>query len=186
MKSILCGDSGTSTKRRSKARFFVEKWLEDELCRDARLLSAMCAGRSVSGGGGLGQSWNRQKILQRGSKPSNKANAWTRVNNPGGDGIDPSIARVDGAQGWGQCRHDQALVGAERSRVGIRLGLRVLSKPYDNTGTRRGKSESGRGTWHFRGPRWRGDLKMNYAGMKWNHGCMKAVKPIWSGPKQTT
>jgi len=30
-------------------------------------------------------------------------------------------------------------VGAERSRVGIRLGLRVLSKPHDNTGTRSGE-----------------------------------------------
>ena len=35
--------------------------------------------------------------------------------------------------------HDQALVGAERSRVGIRLGLRAFSKPDDDTGTSRGE-----------------------------------------------
>jgi len=43
------------------------------------------------------------------------------------------------AQSWGQGRHDQALVGAERSRVGIWLGLCVRSKPDANTGTRSGE-----------------------------------------------
>jgi hypothetical protein len=58
---------------------------------------------------------------------------------PGGDGIGPSVARAAGAQSWGQGRHDQALVGAKRSRVGNWLGLPVFSKPDDDTGTRSGE-----------------------------------------------
>src|SRR5208282_3237844 len=50
---------------------------------------------------------------------------------PGGGGIGPSFAREAGAQSWGQGRHDQALVGGERSRVGIRLGFGVFSKADD-------------------------------------------------------
>jgi hypothetical protein len=41
---------------------------------------------------------------------------------PGGGGIGPRVARAAGAQSGGQWRHDQALVGAEFSRVGVRLG----------------------------------------------------------------
>ena len=58
---------------------------------------------------------------------------------PGGGGIVPNVARASGERSWEQCRHDQALVGAERSRVGIRLGLRAFSKPDDDTGTLRGE-----------------------------------------------
>jgi len=57
---------------------------------------------------------------------------------PGGGAIVPNVAKAAGAQSCGQCRHHQALVGAERARVGIRLGLHVLSKPDDDTGTSRG------------------------------------------------
>jgi hypothetical protein len=60
---------------------------------------------------------------------------------PGGGGIGHGIAREAGAQCRGQGRYDQALVGAERSRVGIPpsprlrrtgwLGLHDFSKPDD-------------------------------------------------------
>jgi hypothetical protein len=55
---------------------------------------------------------------------------------PGGGGIGTSVVREAGAQSWGQGRHDQAHVGAEYSRVGIRLGLRAVSKLDDDTGRR--------------------------------------------------
>ena len=42
----------------------------------------------------------------------------------------------DGARCWVQIRHDQALFGAERSRVGIRLGLRAFSKADDSPSSR--------------------------------------------------
>ena len=61
---------------------------------------------------------------------------------PGGGAIVPNVAKAAGAQSCGQCRHHQALVGAERARVGIRLGLHVLSKPDDDTGTSRGESSA--------------------------------------------
>src|ERR1700733_13790700 len=60
---------------------------------------------------------------------------------PGGGGIGSRFARAGRAQSWGQRRHDQALVGAERSRVGIRLGLPVPSKPHANPGTFSGENE---------------------------------------------
>ena len=56
---------------------------------------------------------------------------------PGGGGIVPNVARASGAQSWEQCRHDQALVGAERSRVVIRRGRPAFCKPDDDTGTSR-------------------------------------------------
>jgi hypothetical protein len=45
------------------------------------------------------------------------------------------LRRAKRAQAGIQRLHDQALVGAECSRVGIRLGLPALSKPDDDTGT---------------------------------------------------
>ena len=54
--------------------------------------------------------------------------------------VDSMLRRANRAQAGIQRRHDQALVGAERSRVGIRLGLRALTKPDDDTGTNRGES----------------------------------------------
>jgi hypothetical protein len=53
--------------------------------------------------------------------------------------VDSMLRRADRAQAGIQRLHDQALVGAERSRVGIRLGLPALSKPDDDTGTSRGE-----------------------------------------------
>jgi hypothetical protein len=47
-----------------------------------------------------------------------------------------------GARCWLQIQHDQAVVGAERSRIGIRLALHVSSKLNANTGTRRGENPS--------------------------------------------
>ena len=67
-------------------------------------------------------------IWLRGSKCRKSGNGWTRVNNPDGDSIDPSIAGVKGRKAGVNDDHDQALVGAERSRVGIRLGLRALQQ----------------------------------------------------------
>jgi hypothetical protein len=52
------------------------------------------------------------------------------------------LRRANRAQAGIQRLHDQALVGAESSRVGIRLGLRVLSKPDDNMGMRSGDGYS--------------------------------------------
>jgi len=54
--------------------------------------------------------------------------------------VDCMLRRGNRAQAGIQRLHDQALVGAERSRVGIRLGLYVLSKPDDDTGTSRRES----------------------------------------------
>ena len=56
---------------------------------------------------------------------------------PGGDGGGFHVAWGDRAQAGIQRLHDQALVGAERSRVGSRLGLHALSKPDDDMGTSR-------------------------------------------------
>ena len=53
--------------------------------------------------------------------------------------MDSMLRRADRAQAGIQRLHDQALVGAERSRVGVRLGLPALSKPDDDTGTSRGE-----------------------------------------------
>ena len=53
--------------------------------------------------------------------------------------VDSMLRRAKRAQAGIQRLHGQALVGAERSRVGIRLGLHVLSKPDDDTGTSRGE-----------------------------------------------
>ena len=61
------------------------------------------------------------------------------LNSPGGDGGGFHVAKGGRAQAGIQRLHDQALVGAERSRVGIRLGLPALSKPDANTGTSRGE-----------------------------------------------
>jgi hypothetical protein len=44
------------------------------------------------------------------------------------------LRRANRAQAGIQRLYDQALVGAERSRVGIQLGLLALSKPDDDTG----------------------------------------------------
>jgi hypothetical protein len=91
---------------------------------------------------------------------------------PSGGGIGTSVAWAVGAQCWGQWRHDQALVGAERSRVGIWLGLHDLSKPDDNTGTRSGEAwlrSCPMGT----GPALAGCLKMNSAPMKFKDGDSK-------------
>jgi hypothetical protein len=49
------------------------------------------------------------------------------------------LRRANGTQSGIQRLHHQALVGAERSRVGIRLGLPALSKPDADTGTSRGE-----------------------------------------------
>ena len=49
------------------------------------------------------------------------------------------MRRGNRAQAGIQRLHDQALIGPERSRVGIRFGLRDLSKPDDDTGTRSGE-----------------------------------------------
>jgi hypothetical protein len=43
--------------------------------------------------------------------------------------VDSMLRRANRAQAGIQRLHDQALVGAERSRVGIRLGLPGLNKP---------------------------------------------------------
>jgi hypothetical protein len=59
---------------------------------------------------------------------------------PGGDGGGFHVAKGDRAQAGMQRLHHKALVGAERSRVGIWLGLHVLRKPDDDTGTRSGES----------------------------------------------
>jgi hypothetical protein len=48
--------------------------------------------------------------------------------------VDSMLRRANRAQAGIQRLHDQALVGAERSRVGIQLGLLALSKPDDDTG----------------------------------------------------
>src|ERR1039458_6815218 len=53
--------------------------------------------------------------------------------------VDSMLRRADRAQAGIQRLHDQALVGAERSRVGIRLGPPAFSKPDDDTGTSRGE-----------------------------------------------
>jgi hypothetical protein len=50
--------------------------------------------------------------------------------------LDSMLRTGNRAQAGIQRLHDQALVGAERSRVGIWLGLHVRSKPDDKTGTR--------------------------------------------------
>ena len=55
---------------------------------------------------------------------------------PGGDGGGFHVAKGNRAQAGIQQLHDQALVGAARSRVGIWLGLGDFSKPDDHTGTR--------------------------------------------------
>lgn len=57
----------------------------------------------------------------------------------GGVGFETSSAKGQKGAGAG-CKdeHDQALVGAKRSRDGVRLGLHALSKPDDDTGTRSG------------------------------------------------
>ena len=54
--------------------------------------------------------------------------------------VDSMLRGANRAQAGIQRLHDQALVGAERSRVGIRLGLRAFSKPDDDTGTSRGEN----------------------------------------------
>jgi hypothetical protein len=54
--------------------------------------------------------------------------------------VDSMLRRANRGQAGIQRLHDQALVGAERSRVGIWLGLRDFSKPDDDTGTRSGES----------------------------------------------
>jgi hypothetical protein len=54
--------------------------------------------------------------------------------------VDSMLRRANRAQAGIQRLHDRALVGAERSRVGIRLGLRALSKPDDDMGTSRGEN----------------------------------------------
>jgi hypothetical protein len=51
--------------------------------------------------------------------------------------VDSMLRRANRAQAGIQRLHDQALLGAERSRVGIRLGFPALSKPDDDTGTSR-------------------------------------------------
>jgi hypothetical protein len=56
--------------------------------------------------------------------------------------VESMLRRANGAQAGIQRLHDQALVGAERSRVGIRLGLLAFSKPDDDTGTNRGEIPS--------------------------------------------
>lgn len=45
---------------------------------------------------------------------------------PGGGAIVPNVAKAAGAQSCGQCRHHQALVGAERARVGIPPSRKAL------------------------------------------------------------
>jgi hypothetical protein len=59
--------------------------------------------------------------------------------------VDSMLRGANRAQVGIQRLHDQALVGAERSRVGIWLGLRVYSKPDANMGTRSGESSEGTG-----------------------------------------
>ena len=66
---------------------------------------------------------------------------------PGGDGGGFHVAGADRAQSGIQRLHDQALVGAERSRVGIRLGFPAFSKPDDDTGTSRRENAFIRGGW---------------------------------------
>jgi len=56
--------------------------------------------------------------------------------------VESMLRRANGAQAGIQRLHDQALVGAERSRVGIRLGLPALNKPDDDTGRRSGGQSS--------------------------------------------
>jgi hypothetical protein len=56
--------------------------------------------------------------------------------------VDSMLRRAKGAQAGIQRLHDQALVGAARSRVGIRLGPPALSKPDDDTGTSCGEIPS--------------------------------------------
>jgi hypothetical protein len=53
--------------------------------------------------------------------------------------VDSMLRRANRAQAGIQRLHDQALVGAERWRFGIRLGLGGLSKPDDKTGMSRGE-----------------------------------------------
>jgi hypothetical protein len=48
--------------------------------------------------------------------------------------VDSMLRRANRAQSGIQRLHDQALVGAEFSRVGVRLGLPDFSKPDDDTG----------------------------------------------------
>jgi len=59
--------------------------------------------------------------------------------------VDAMLRRANGAQAGIQRLHDQALFGAERSRVGVWLGLGVRSKPDANLGTRSGESFEGTG-----------------------------------------
>ena len=68
--------------------------------------------------------------------------------------MDSMLRRANRAQAGIQRLHDQALVGAERSRVGIWLGLLVCSKPDANMGTRSGEGFEGTGA-----PFWSGCLR---------------------------
>jgi hypothetical protein len=56
--------------------------------------------------------------------------------------VDSMLRRANRAQAGIQRLHDQALVGSERSRVGMWLGLPVWRKPDANTGTRSGEIHS--------------------------------------------
>jgi len=67
--------------------------------------------------------------------------------------VDSMLRRAKMAQAGIQRLHDQALVGAEFSRVGVRLGLLALSKPDDDTGTSRGENASIGGGWRAHWPR---------------------------------
>jgi hypothetical protein len=60
--------------------------------------------------------------------------------------VDSMLRRANRAQVGIQRLHDQALVGAKCSRVGIWLGLPISSKPDASTGTQRGKHH---GLGHF-------------------------------------
>jgi len=61
--------------------------------------------------------------------------------------LDSMLRRANRAQAGIQRLHDQALVGAARSRVGIRLGLPAFSKPDDDTGRRSGEDALAGGGW---------------------------------------
>ena len=57
--------------------------------------------------------------------------------------VDSMLRRANRAQAGIHRLHDQALVGAEFSRVGVRLGPPAFSKPNDDTGKPSGEGPSG-------------------------------------------
>ena len=92
----------------------IKKWLEVFLYRFVKISqfkrSAILRGPKAGFGGSLSPrgDWRApsdsepEVFAERTAGERARLTGWARVNGPGGDGIDPSVAGVDGAQRWGQ------------------------------------------------------------------------------------